>query len=82
MSCHVMSCHVPIPGDGDERSGGGPSLCAPLFWPSCCGVMLTCVLIGLSVGVEEVLDLEDVTDAELESLDYTTHPIWALLQHN
>lgn len=30
--------------------------------------MLTCVLIGLSVGVEEVLDLEDVTDAELVSL--------------
>ena len=31
-------------------------------------MVLTCVLIGLSVGVEEVLDLEDVTDAELESL--------------
>ena len=31
-------------------------------------MVLTCVRIGLSVGVEEVLDLEDVTDAELESL--------------
>ena len=29
---------------------------------------LTRVLIDLIVGVEEVLDLEDVTDAELESL--------------